>query len=222
MQMKTSTKKTTTLDTKKVVRTRLPLSKILPWILIVVGIVGTLAAGIITYDKLELAANPDFKPACSIDPILSCGNIMMSEQASAFWDLPNPFIGLVAFPVMIAIGVGMLAGSVVKKRWYWLTFNIVNFLAVLFTHWLFYQSVYNIGNLCVYCMAVWLVTFTSFVYITLYNIEQGYITSKASWWPRVAGFLRRHHVDIIVLWAIIIIGLILKHFWYYYGPKFGF
>ena len=222
MKMKKQSLKAKPTDTKAVLSKRRSLSKILPWVLIIVGIIGSLAASIITYDKLELAANPNFKPACSIDPILSCGNIMLSDQATAFGNIPNPFIGLIAFPVMIAIGVSMLAGSVVKKRWYWLTFNIINFLAVIFTHWLFYQSVYTIGNLCVYCMAVWLVTFTSFVYITLYNMEQGYITSKASWWPRFTAFLRRHHVDIIVLWAITIITLILNHFWYFYGPKLGF
>lgn len=123
---------------------------------------------------------------------------------------------------MIAIGVTLLAGGLVKKRWYWLTFNLITFLAVLFCHWLFYQSVYVIGNLCVYCMAVWVVTFTSFVYVTLYNIEQGYLSLKQAWWPKFAGFARRHHVDIIILWALIIFALILKHFWYFYGPKLGF
>lgn len=201
---------------------RIPIAKILPWILVVAGIIGTLAAAVITHDKLVLASNPDYKPACSLDPILSCGNIMMSEQASAFWDIPNPFIGFIAFPVMIAIGVGMLAGSTVKKRWYWLTFNIITFLATIFTHWLFYQSVYSIGNLCIYCMAVWVVTFTSLVYLTLYNIEQGYIKFAGARWQKFAAFLSRHHVDIIILWALIIITLTLKHFWYYYGPKLGF
>lgn len=194
----------------------------LPWILIVCGIIGVLAAGIITHDKLVLASNPDYKPACSLDPILSCGNIMTSWQATAFGDIPNPFIGFIGFSAMIAIGVTLLAGGLVKKRWYWLTFNFVSFLAMLFCHWLFYQSVYVIGNLCVYCMAVWVVTFTSFIYVTLYNIEQGYLSLKQAWWPKFASFVRRHHVDIIILWALIIFALILKHFWYFYGPKLGF
>lgn len=198
------------------------VAKILPWILIVCGIIGTLAAGIITYDKLELASNPNYKPGCSLDPILSCGNIMMSWQATAFGDIPNPFIGFVAFPVMIAIGVGMLAGAIVKKRWYWLTFNLIAFLAVIFIHWLFYQSVYVIGNLCVYCIAVWIVTFTTFIFLTTYNIEQGYIKLKQAWWPKLAGFIRRHPIDIIIFWALIIFTLTLKHFWYFYGPKLGF
>jgi uncharacterized membrane protein len=214
--------KNTTPPTKEVSKPRTPIRKFLPWVLIVCGIIGTLAAGIITHDKLVLASNPDYQPACSLDPILSCGNIMTSWQATAFWDIPNPFIGLIAFPVMIAIGVGMLAGATVKKRWYWLTFNAITFLAVIFTHWLFYQSVYVIGNLCIYCMAVWAIVFISFVYLSLYNIEQGYLSLKQAWWPKFAGFVRRHHIDIIVLWAIIIFGLILQHFWYFYGPKLGF
>jgi len=36
----------------------------------------------------------------------------------------------------------------------------------------------------------------------------------------IYAWVRQHHLDILVLWFIIIIGFILKHFWYYYGKGF--
>lgn len=198
------------------------IMRFLPWVLIVCGVIGTLAAGTLVYDEIKLAKNPDANLLCSIDPVVSCGSVMESKQATAFGNLPNPIIGLVAFSALVAVGATALAGAVSKKRWYWRTASLVSFAGVLFCHWLFFQTVYRIGNLCIYCMITWVVTFVSWLYITLYAMEQGHITLKAKWWPKLVGFVRRHHIDIIVLWAIVIAFFILKHFWYYYGPKLGF
>ncbi len=33
-------------------------------------------------------------------------------------------------------------------------------------------------------------------------------------------WVRKHHLDLLILWLLIIFLLILKHFWYYYGTKF--
>ncbi len=68
-------------------------------------------------------------------------------------------------------------------------------------------------------MAVWVVSITAFWYVTLYNIDQKNIRL-----PKKAGkpyaWIRRHHLDLLVLWFLIITALILKHFWYYYGRNF--
>ena len=38
----------------------------------------------------------ELHPGCSLNPVVSCGNIMKSEQAAAF-GFPNPMLGLVAY-----------------------------------------------------------------------------------------------------------------------------
>jgi hypothetical protein len=58
-----------------------------------------------------------------------------------------------------------------------------------------------------------------FWYLTLYNLQAGNIELTKSWKP-VSNFLVRHHFDVLILWFLIIAGLILKHFWYYYGHYF--
>ena len=93
-------------------------SRAFSWLLVITGAAGLLASWVITIDKFKLLEDPGFTPGCSLNPVVSCGNIMKSEQASAF-GFPNPMLGLVAYSMVIAIGVGLLAGAR-YRRWYWL------------------------------------------------------------------------------------------------------
>ncbi|WP_308429480.1 vitamin K epoxide reductase family protein, partial [Streptomyces longisporoflavus] len=49
-------------------------------LLVITGAAGLLAAWVITLDKFKLLEDPDFTPGCSLNPVVSCGNIMQSEQ----------------------------------------------------------------------------------------------------------------------------------------------
>jgi uncharacterized membrane protein len=102
------------------------------------------------------------------------------------------------------------------RRWFWLGLWAGTIFGIGFVHWLFFETVYRIHALCPYCMVVWVVTITTFWYVTLYNIQAGHLKLN----KKVGGFLVRHHLDILVLWFLIIAALILKHFWYYYGHYF--
>lgn len=204
------TKKNTALKTGKS-RT---LAKFLPWLLVIAGTIGLICAFIIMYEKIELLQNPQYTPSCNLNPIISCGSVMASNQAHAF-GFPNPIIGLIAFPVVMASGVVLLGGATLK-RWYWLGLQAGSLFGVLFVHWLFYQSVYNIHALCPYCMVVWVVTISTFWYVTLYNLGLWY-ASLPNFLQRSTAFMRRHHLDILLFWFLIIAFFTLKHFWYYYS-----
>lgn len=190
------------------------LARALPYILLGSGVVGIICSFIITIDKLKLLTNPSFHPNCDLNPVISCGSVMASTQGSAF-GFPNPLIGIAAFAVLITIGLSILAGATFK-HWFWLVLNFGLFGGVIFVHWLFFQSVYHIQALCPYCMAVWVITITSFWYITLYNTREGHLPV-----PRqligISDFARRHHFEILFSWLLIIAVLILQHFWYFYG-----
>lgn len=194
------------------------LVKALPWILLIGGVIGVFCAFTLSQDKVRLLENPETALSCSLDPILACGSVITSDQGHAF-GFPNPFLGLAGYAAVATIGFTMLAGAVFK-RWFWLLVEAGLLFAVGFVHWLFFQSVYNIGNLCIYCMVVWVVTITSFWYVTLYNIDQRHIRLPKGKTRTVYAFVRRHHLDFLIAWFIIIAALILNHFWYYYGSKF--
>jgi uncharacterized membrane protein len=196
-------------------RKNLTLPKVIPWILTIGGIIGYLCAFIIMFDKVQILKNPNYVPSCNLNPIIACGNVMQSKQAAAF-GFPNPFLGLGGFAAVATVGIAMLAGAKFK-RWFWLFVNAGLLFALGFVHWLFFESVYRIHSLCPYCMVVWVIAITSFWYVTLYNIDSGFITLPKGKAQAAYGWVRRHHLDVLILWFLIIAGLILKHFWYYYS-----
>lgn len=164
----------------------------------ITGAAGLLAAWVITLDKFKLLEDPDFKPACSLNPIVSCGNIMTSDQASAF-GFPNPMLGLVAYGIVICVGMSLLAGASFR-RWYWLTLNAGTLFGVVFCAWLMYQSLYNINSLCLWCCLAWVATIFMFWYVTAHNVREGLLCGSglAEGLPRrvhlgPAGAARRDH-----------------------------
>jgi uncharacterized membrane protein len=198
---------------KKTLQTK--LQKFYPWLLIIGGVLGMLAAFVLTMDKIEILKNPDYEPMCNLNPIIACGSVIVTDQASAF-GFPNPFIGLAAFSAVVVVGVSLLAGMKITKPWYWRTFWAGTVFGVGFIHWLIFQSIYRIGALCPYCMVVWLVTIPIFWYTTLWLLRDGYLRLPAGW-GKVNDFMQRNHFGILLTWFLIIIGLILNRFWYFFG-----
>jgi uncharacterized membrane protein len=198
---------------------RLSLERSLPWLFIIGGSIGLICAFIIMVEKIHLMQDPSFVPNCNLNPVISCGSVMASKQSNAF-GFPNPIIGLMAFPVVITSGVVMLMGAKLR-RWYLLGLQFGTIFGLSFVHWLFFQSTYHINALCPYCIAVWIVTITTFWYVLLYNLRNKVIPVPGKL-QGLANFLQRHHLDILILWFLIIFVLIMKHFWYYYGPILGF
>ena len=184
------------------------LSRVMPYILIVAGVITLICSYIIMQDKLHLLTNPSYHPNCDLNPVVSCGSVMASSEGSAF-GFPNPIIGLAAYPVLITIGVAMLAGAKFRD-WFWRSLTAGLLVAVAFIHWLFFESVYHIHALCPYCMVVWVMTITTFWYVTIYCLREGYLPTPA----RLSGvvrFVQRHHLEILTCWFLIILALILQH-----------
>ncbi|MBO8194903.1 vitamin K epoxide reductase family protein [Streptomyces oryzae] len=182
-------------------------SRAFAWMLIVTGAAGLLAAWVITLDKFKLLEDKNFKPACSINPVVSCGNIMQSDQASAF-GAPNPMIGLVAYGIVICVGVTLLTRTTFP-RWYWLTFNAGCLFGVGFVSWLQYESLYTIGNLCLWCSLAWVATIIMFWYVTAHNVRNGFLPAPAV----VRGFADEFPWVIPVLHLGVIGVLILTRWW---------
>lgn len=177
------------------------------WMLIVTGLAGALAAWVITLDKLKLAEDSGFQSACSLNPVISCNNIMESDQATAF-GFPNPILGLVTYPIVVCVGVTLLS-SVRLPRWYWLTFNAGTLFGVGFCTWLMYQSLYDIGALCLWCCLAWAATIVMFWYVTAHNVRHGFLPAPDA----VRGFVDEFPWVAPVLHMGLIGILILTRWW---------
>ncbi|MEV7777489.1 vitamin K epoxide reductase family protein [Kitasatospora sp. NPDC088351] len=182
--------------------------------LLIGGLIGLAASAVLTFDKLRILENPSYIPSCNINPVISCGSVMRTEQAEVF-GFPNPLLGLAAFGALTAIGAGLLAGAA-YRRWFWLGLHAGTLLGVFFVHWLIDQALYRIGALCPYCMVVWATVIPLFWYTTLHNLRTGVIPVG----PRLRPVVReaaRYHWALPVLWAAVIALLILNRFWYYWS-----
>ncbi|MED5811858.1 vitamin K epoxide reductase family protein [Mycolicibacterium sp. 050232] len=177
------------------------------WVLIA-GVFGLAAAMALTVEKIELLIDPSYVPSCSLNPVISCGSVMSTWQASVF-GFANSLIGVVAFTVTLVTGVLAIAG-VRLPRWYWAGFAVGTLLGTVMVHWLIFQSLYRIGALCPYCMVVWAVTIPLLV-----------VTSSIALRPlhpnSVARAVYQWRWSLVVLWFTSLVLLILVRFWEYWS-----
>lgn len=159
--------------------------------LTVTGLVGALASFLLLYERIQLWQDPSHSTSCDVSPWVSCGVVMESWQASTF-GFPNIFIGVVAFPIIVAAGIGLL-GGVRVPRWYWGGLQAGVIFALGFCIWLWSQAVYSIGALCPYCMIVWAAVIPMAVVVTARNIVHGVLpagpglrrAAREWWWVAV-------------------------------------
>lgn len=177
------------------------------WVLIA-GVVGLAAALTLTYEKIEILINPKYVPSCSINPVLSCGSVMVTPQASVF-GFPNPLIGIVGFTVVVVTGV-LAVANVRLPRWYWAGLAAGTLLGAVFVHWLIFQSLYRIGALCPYCMGVWAVTIPLLVVVSSIALEP--LHGNA-----VLRVVHQWRWSLVALWFAAVILLITARFWNYWS-----
>jgi len=188
---------------------------VFPYFLILFGATGWIASFGLTLERIKVAGDPSATTACDISPFISCKSVMLSEQAALF-GFPNPLIGLAAFFAPIVVGFAILAGAKFAS-WFWQVFLAGHMLAMVFVFWLFSQSVYVIGALCLYCMVAWTATIPLFWSILGFAAKEGHLGQKLVGagetiyeWAWVA----------TILTYATLIGLIIVQFWNFWPTLF--
>ena len=148
-----------------------------PIFLIIAGFVGLTAAFALTLEKIHKLLHPEEAASCDYSVIVQCGKNLASWQGSLL-GFPNPIIGLMAWSVVITIGVSMFAGAQ-YANWFWRGLNIGAAVALALVIWLFSQSVFVLGTLCPWCMVTWSATIPLFWVVTFWNMKHGIWGSKA-------------------------------------------
>ena len=176
-------------------------------LLVLCGAAGLLASWVITLDKFKLLEDPDFVPGCSLNPVLSCGSVMESDQAEVF-GFPNPMLGLVTYGIVVCVGVSLLAGAAFP-RWYWLAFEAGCVFGIGFVSWLQFESLYRINALCLWCCLAWIATITLFWYVTSFVVRAGLLPAPAA----VRSFLDDFTWVLPVLHIGVVGMLVLTRWW---------
>ena len=181
------------------------------WWVLIAGVIGLAASMTLTVEKIKILLNPSYVPSCSINPILSCGSVMVTPQASVL-GFPNPLLGIVGFTVVVVTGV-LAVTKVSLPQWYWIGLTVGTLIGAGFVHWLIFQSLYRIGALCPYCMVVWAATISLLVVVASI-VFRPVLESRENALARV---LLQWRWSIATLWFTAVFLLIMVRFWNYWS-----
>ncbi len=175
--------------------------------LLVLGAIGLYAAFALTVDKIKILRDPDFVPGCDLNPVLSCGSVMRTEQAEVF-GFPNPLLGLVGFGIVVAVGALLATGSR-PARGVVVGLAAGSLAGATFVHWLAFQSLYRIGALCPWCLVVWAVT----IPIAVWSVLTAWRSLRPSRWAERTWSVR---YLLVLGWYLTVVVLALVRFWSYW------
>jgi len=181
------------------------------WWVLISGAMGLIASLTLTVEKVKLLTDSSYAPSCNINPVLSCGSVMATPQASVL-GFPNSLIGIVAFTVVAVTGV-LLVSRVQLPQWYWVGLAVGTVVGAAFVQWLIYQSLYRIGALCPYCMVIWALTISLLVVVA----SIAFHPAERSHRNAAARVLYQWRWSLAVLWFTGVGLLILTRFWNYWS-----
>ncbi|WP_432515403.1 vitamin K epoxide reductase family protein [Kineococcus sp. SYSU DK001] len=183
-------------------------------LLLLGGVLGFVAAFTLTVERIRLAEDPGYVPSCSLNPIISCGNVMQTHQAALF-GFPNPLIGIAAFAVSTFLGVLVLS-RVALPRWVERTYLAGITLGAVFIGWLISQSLYSIHALCPYCMVVWAVVVPTFWTSLADGLDRGLVPVPAAL-RRAALVVVDYRGLLVVLSFAAVLAMVATKFWSYWS-----
>lgn len=122
------------------------------------GAIGVLAAFMLSLEALWRALDPNYIPSCDVDSKLSCSEVAGAWQSALITlpgghPVPNAFIGLPGFAVIVTIGVVMSCGWR-APAWFTWCFRAGVLVAFGFSTWLLEQSLFSIGAMCPWCLTM--------------------------------------------------------------------
>ena len=181
------------------------------WWVLIAGVIGLVASMALTIEKFKILLDPHYVPPCNVNPIVSCGSVMTTPQASLL-GFPNPLLGIIGFTVVTVTGV-LAVAKVPLPQWYWIGLTVGTLIGATLVHWLIFQSLYRIGALCPYCMVVWAVTIPLLVVLVSIVFRPALERGDSA----VARVLYQWRWSIVTLWFTAVFLLIMVRFWDYWS-----
>lgn len=178
------------------------------------GTVGLVASFVLSVEKLNSLKDPYYLAGCNFNPLINC-SYALNPEFSELFGIPHSFIGIAAFAGIVTIGMLLMMGTTLERR-FRLGLQAGVTIGLVAAHWLIYQSLYVINTLCPFCMAVWVVAIAIFWYVSLYNLELVKIPRSGRLAQAVA-VIRNNHAAVLLVWYLVIFFLILYRFWYYWS-----
>lgn len=175
------------------------------------GLMGLIAAFVLTIEKFHLLENPNAQLSCSFNLVLNCTTVMQTWQSQLF-GFPNMVLGLMGYAVVVTVAVSGLSG-VKFPRPYLIAANICYALGAVFAYWLFFQSVYAIEVLCPWCLIVTFATTILLATLTHYNLRYNTFKLSSGTNKKVQQFLDKGYDKLAYAsWLVLMVALVVIKF----------
>lgn len=179
--------------------------------MLVFGLAGLIASFVLSIDKIHVLENPNTVLSCSINLVLDCSRVMETWQSHVF-GFPNMFLGLMDYAIIVTIAVLGLS-NVKFPRWFLITVNVGYLLGLIFSYWLFFQSVYAIQILCPWCLVVTFSTTMIFSAMTHYNLRNNTFGFSKKANNAIQMFIKKdYHKLLVASWIVLMIVLVILKF----------
>lgn len=184
-------------------------------IILLFSLVGLIASFLITTEKIDYLRITNYVPICAINTVFNCTSVMNSKEAELF-GFPNSLIGLVCYSIVGTVALCFLLGNRYKKN-FLLLFNLVSFIAFLFSYWLLSISFFKVGAICPFCVASCISATNIFFAITIYNLLN--LDYKKSIKDKAERFINKGYFwAFIFAWYVLIIMIgYLKFETFFFG-----
>ena len=190
------------------------------WIFATMALSGTLsliASFVLSIEAFTLLKNPDATLSCSLNAVINCASVMKHASAELF-GFPNSFLGLIAEPIVITVGLAGMFGVKFPRPFMALA-QIGYGLGLVFAYYLFYVSAFVIGALCPWCLLVTLSTTLVFASLLNYNIRQNNLYLPKNINDRLQGWVAKGYDKFAV--AILLASVVFLILFKYSGAIFG-
>ncbi len=183
------------------------------WVILVAATIALTAAFVLSLEKIHLMQQPDAVLSCSFNLVLNCSTVMQTWQSQVFFGIPNMYIGLMAFPVLITVAVAALFGGASFKKGFLMTMNIGVLLGTVFAYWLFFQSVYAIQVLCPWCLVVTTACTFMLAATTHIGLRENIWNFSKERNKNVQRFLDSgYHQLLVAAWIVVMVALVFLKF----------
>lgn len=183
------------------------------WVIFSFAVIALIAAFVLSNEEIHILKVPDAVLSCSFNIVLNCATVMKTWQASVFFGIPNMFIGLMAFPVLITVAVAALWGGAQYKKGFLLAMNIGILLGTIFAYWLFFNSLYVIQVLCPWCLIVTFSCTMLFAASTHLTLRENVLKLSKRTNEKVQNFLKGgYHQLIVASWVVLMVALVFIQF----------
>lgn len=185
-----------------------------PRMLVGLSSIGLIASFWQAAERVHMLKFPAQPLSCNISPVVDCSGVL-NQRVSAIFGPPNAFIGMVAFTLLLAFGMQRATGGEWTRP---VRFVVVALskIMLLFSLWFFTVSVFSIGKICIFCIAIWFVS----VPLAIFGMKDFFEHQKfrSSLYNRVGAILTRYPLTIAIYIYLAMIATFFVHFSdYYFG-----